>query len=98
MITDMIVNRYQHQFGVAAEVLLEEVDIDLDRILVIVEIEVIPLIVVDHAHDIQGPGHEQDHDLTHIQTLTVMITRTIDVLIDPGNTMILFFLFYLHFF
>ena len=88
MIIDMIVNRYQHQFEVADEVLLEEVDIDLDRILVIVGIEVIPLIVVDHAHDTQGPGHEQDHDLTHIQMLTVMITQTIDVLIDPGNTTI----------
>ena len=71
------------------EVLLEEVAIDLDRTLVIVEIEVILLIVVDHVQDIQGPDHEQDHDLTHIPTLIVMITQTIDVLIDPGNTMIL---------
>ena len=70
------------------EVLLEEVAIDLDRTLVIVEIEVILLIVVDHVQDIRGPDHEQDHDLTHILTLIVMITQTIDVLIDPGNTMI----------
>ena len=68
------------------EVLLGEVDIDLDRTLVIVEIEVILLIVVDHVQDIQGPDHEQDRDLTHIPTLIVMITQTIDVLIDPGNT------------
>jgi len=76
-------SRYQHQFEVVGEVLLEEVDIDLDRTRVIVEIEVILQIVVDHVHDIRGPDHEQDHDRTHIQTLTVMITQMIDVLIDP---------------
>jgi len=84
---EKLLSRYQHQFGVVDEVLLEEVAIDLDRTLVIVEIEVILLIVVDHVQDIQGPDHEQDHDLTHIPTLIVMITQTIDVLIDPGNTM-----------
>lgn len=67
------------------EVLLEEVDIDLDRILVIVEIEVILLIAEDHAQDIPGLDHEQDHGQTHIPTLTVMITQTIDVPIDRGN-------------
>jgi len=78
-------SRYQHQSAVVDEVLLEEVDIGLDRILVIVEIEVILPIVVDHVHDIQGPDHEQDRDLTHIPTLIVMITQKIDVLIAPDQ-------------
>ena len=83
----MIILRYQHQSEVVDEVLLDEVDIGPDRTLVIVEIEAIHPIVVDHVHDIRGPDQEQDHDLTLIQTLTVMITQMIDVLIDRGITM-----------